>query len=61
MGAKKFDMCLETREIKLFGRDIPGVCWDIPELTEKVEKKKVCVQFLGPKIAEIRHVAQATQ
>ena len=24
VGAKKFGMSLETREIKLFGRDIPG-------------------------------------
>ena len=40
MGAKKFGMSLETREIKLFGRDIPGFCWDIPELPEKFEKKK---------------------
>ena len=35
VGAKKFDTSLETREIKLFGRDIPGFCRDIPELPEK--------------------------
>ena len=39
-GAKKFGMSLETREIKLFGRDIPRFCWDIPEGPEKFEKKK---------------------
>ena len=48
VGAKKFDMSLETREIKLFGRDIPGFCRDIPEVPEKFEKKKFCVQFLAP-------------
>ena len=51
VGAKKFGMSLETREIKLFGRDIPGFCWDIPELPEKFEKQKVCVQFLSPSFA----------
>ena len=30
MGAKKLGMSLEAREIKLFGRDIPGFCWDMP-------------------------------
>ena len=33
-------MSLKTREIKLFGRDIPGFCWDIPAAPEKFEKKK---------------------
>ena len=51
VGAKKFDTSLETREIKLFGRDIPGFCRDIPELPEKFEKKKFvfnsCPLFLG--------------
>ena len=42
VGAKKFDTSLETREIKLFGRDIPGFCRDIPELPEKFEKKSLC-------------------
>ena len=46
-GPQKIDMSLETREIKLFGRDIPGFCRDIPEVPEKVEKK-VRVQFFGP-------------
>ena len=40
VGAKKFDVSLETREIKLFWRDIPGFCRDIPEAPEKFEKKK---------------------
>ena len=49
MGAKKFGMSLETREIKLFGRDIPGFCWDIPVVPEKFEKKNLCSIF-GPNI-----------
>ena len=48
VGAKKFGMSLETREIKLFGRDIPRFCRDISEVSEKFEKKKVCVQFSSP-------------
>ena len=40
VGAKKFDTSLETREIKLLGRDIPGFCRDIPEVPEKFENKK---------------------
>ena len=41
VGAKKFGMSLETREIKLFvGRDIPGFCRDVPAVPEKIEKKK---------------------
>ena len=48
VGAKKFDMSLETREIKLFWRDIPGFCWDIPAAPEKFEKKRARVQFLAP-------------
>ena len=39
MGAKKFGMSLETQGIKLFWRDIPGFCRDIPEAPEKFEKK----------------------
>ena len=39
VGAKKFGMSLETQGIKLFGRDIPGFCRDIPEAPEKFEKK----------------------
>ena len=40
VGGKKFDMSLEAREIKLFGRYIPGFCRDIPGAPEKFEKKK---------------------
>ena len=40
VGAKKFGMSLETREIKLFWRDIPGFCRDIPAVPEKFEKIK---------------------
>ena len=45
MGAKKFDTSLETREIKLFGRDIPGFCRDIPGAPEKFEKNKFGFNF----------------
>ena len=39
VGGKKFGMSLETQGIKLFWRDIPGFCRDIPEAPEKFEKK----------------------
>ena len=45
VGAKKFDMSLETQGIKLFGRDIPGFCRDIPGVPEKFEKKKFVFNF----------------
>ena len=45
VGAKKFGMSLETRAIKLFGRDIPGFCRDIPAVPEKSEKKKFVFNF----------------
>ena len=45
LGAKKFDTSLETSEIKLFGRDIPGFCRDIPGAPEKFEKKKFGFNF----------------
>ena len=45
VGAKKFGMALETREIKLFWRDIPGFCWDIPAVPEKLEKKMSVFNF----------------
>ena len=48
VGAKKFDTSLETREIKLFGRDIPGFCRDIPGAPEKFEKKKVWGSIFVP-------------
>ena len=44
VGVKKFGMSLETRKIKLLGRDIPGY----PAVPEEFEKKKVRVQFLAP-------------
>ena len=37
-GAKKFGMSLETREIKLFWRDILGFCRDIAAVPEEFEK-----------------------
>ena len=40
VGAQKFGMSLETREIKLSRWDIPGFCWDRPAVPEKFEKKK---------------------
>ena len=39
-GPKSSGMSPETREIKLFGRDVPGFCRDIAEEPEKFEKKK---------------------
>ena len=45
VGAEKFGMSLETRETKLFRRDIPGFCRDIPEVPEKFEKKKFVFNF----------------
>ena len=45
VGAKKFDMSLKTQGIKLFGRDVPGFCRDIPEVPEKFEKKKFVFNF----------------
>ena len=45
VGAKKFGMSLETREITFFWRDIPGFCWDIPAVPEKFEKKSLCSIF----------------
>ena len=48
VGATKFGMCLKTREIKLSERDIPGFCWDIPAVPEKLRKRKMRVQFFAP-------------
>ena len=45
VGAKKLGMSLETRETKLFWRDIPGCGRDIPEVPEKFEKKKNVFNF----------------
>ena len=52
VGAKKFDTSLETREIKLFGRDIPGFCRDILGVPEKFEKKN-CIQFPFPRLGSL--------
>ena len=38
-------MPLETREIKLFWRDIPGFCRDMPGAPEKFEKKMFGFDF----------------
>ena len=43
--AEKLGMSLETRETKLFWRDIPGFSRDIPEVPEKFEKKKFAFNF----------------
>ena len=40
VGAKKFDTSLETREIKLFGRDIPGFWLGYPRGFPKSLRKK---------------------
>ena len=48
VGAKKFGMSLETQGIKLFWREIPGFCRDIPEAPEKFCEKNVWVQFSSP-------------
>ena len=45
VGAKKFGTSLETGEIKLFLRDIPGFCRDIPGVPEKFEEKKCGFNF----------------
>ena len=43
-----FGMSLETRQTKLSCRDNPAFRRDIPEVPEKLEKKKVWVQFSLP-------------
>ena len=45
VGAKKFGMSPETQGIKLFWRDIPGFCRDIPEAPKKFEKKMFGLNF----------------
>ena len=37
--------CPRAIEIKLFGRDIPGFCWDIPAVPEKFENKESVFNF----------------
>ena len=46
VGADKLGMSFETREIKLFWRDIPGFCRDKPEMPEKFEEKSLCSIFV---------------
>ena len=45
VGAKKFGMSLETREIQLFWRGILGFCRDIPAVPKKFEKRKFVFNF----------------
>ena len=63
VGPKKFGMALETREIKLFWRHIPGFCSDIPAVPEKFENKKFVFNFWPLTVAEVRtqesHLRQA--
>ena len=40
MGGQKARYVPRNQEIKLFWRDIPGFCWDIPAVPEKFEIKK---------------------
>ena len=60
VGAKKFGMPLETREIKLFWRDIPGFRWDIPGVPEKFEKKKFGFNFRSLKMVFCKDVGVAS-
>ena len=51
-------MSLGTREIKLFWRDIPGFCRDIPEVPEKFEKKclfSIFVPYGGVRFVPLAH------
>ena len=48
VGAEKFGMSFETQETKLFGRDIPGFCRDIPGMPKKFEKKRFGFNFRSP-------------
>ena len=45
VGAKKFGMSLETREVKLVWQDIPGFCWAIPAVPANFEKTKLVFNF----------------
>ena len=42
VGAKKFGMSLETREIKLLSRDIPGFCRETLGRPKSLRKKSSC-------------------
>ena len=61
VGAEKFDMSLETKEIQLFGWNIPGFCRDIPEVPEKFEKKKCVFDFCSLNLAENRSFSLKTE
>ena len=52
MGAKKFDTSLETREIKLFGRDIPGFFAGISRGCPKKSREKSLCSISVPQICE---------
>ena len=49
-------MPLETREIKLFWRDIPGFRRDIPGVPEKFEKKKFGFDFRSLSKGALMHL-----
>ena len=53
VGAKKFGMPLETREIKLFFPGYPGILPGYPGGDRKVWEKKACAQFSSPKISSL--------
>ena len=53
VGAKRFGISLETREIKLSWRDIPGFCWDIRRHPKSLRQKSLCSIF-GPYTREFR-------
>ena len=42
VGAKKFGMSFETQGSQTFWRDIRDICWDIPAVPERFEKKSSC-------------------
>ena len=53
VGARKFGMSLETKGKQTF-------CRDIPELPEKFEQQKVCVQFLAPITGKEKRIGAGT-
>ena len=64
VGAKKFGMSLETQGMKLFGRDIPGFCRDIPEAPEKFEKKilgSIFVPYSNSMQARMTHKTEGNE
>ena len=46
-GPKSSACPSKARETKLFGRDIPGFCWDVSGAPEKFEEKMFVFNF-GP-------------